>query len=307
MNDEAAQDQQHLDRGREPGQERRERVDQDAVGQHAAAAEAVGQVAAEQAEDAAGERRDVEQPPDPHLELGRAGHGAGQLEQRRPHDQRQHQEFVDVEREADRGDGADQPLDRRQRCWSRIGSLHVLHCVCSHAGRLERVIKFTSRWFRSSSSRGRGWCSARHPSSGPGTLARELGFRRTLLVADPGIVAAGHAATRSSAHSRPPASTVVRYSTTSARIPTARWSTAGRALCRAARASTRIVALGGGSSLDCAKGINFLLTNGGDDRRLPRLRQGRDAAAADDRRSRRPPAPAARRRATRSSPTPRRT
>ena len=36
-----------------------------------------------------------------------------------------------------------------------------------------------------------------------------------------------------------------------------------------------MIGLGGGSSLDCAKGINFLLTNGGDDERLPRLRQGR--------------------------------
>ena len=46
-----------------------------------------------------------------------------------------------------------------------------------------------------------------------------------------------------------------------------------------------IVGLGGGSSLDCAKGINFLLTNGGSDGGLPRLRQGDDAAAADDRRA----------------------
>ena len=37
-----------------------------------------------------------------------------------------------------------------------------------------------------------------------------------------------------------------------------------------------VIGFGGGSSLDCAKGINFLLTNGGHDGRLPRVRQGRD-------------------------------
>ena len=38
---------------------------------------------------------------------------------------------------------------------------------------------------------------------------------------------------------------------------------AGRALRGASAAIDSIVALGGGSSLDCAKGINFVLTNGG--------------------------------------------
>ena len=37
---------------------------------------------------------------------------------------------------------------------------------------------------------------------------------------------------------------------------------AGRAVAADARIDS-IVALGGGSSLDCAKGINFVLTNGG--------------------------------------------
>ena len=49
---------------------------------------------------------------------------------------------------------------------------------------------------------------------------------------------------------------------------------AGRALRRSRSASIRSSALGGGSSLDCAKGINFVLTNGGTMARLPRLRQG---------------------------------
>ena len=94
-----------------------------------------------------------------------------------------------------------------------------------------------------------------------GELARELGFRRTLLVADAGVVQAGYVAAavrrargrRDRRRSR---------STTSARIPTPRWSKpAGRLRRRSAIDS--LIGLGGGSSLDCAKGINFLLTNGG--------------------------------------------
>ena len=109
----------------EAREKRGERVDQDAVGQHAPAAEPVGEIAAEQPEDAAGERRNVEQPADPHLKLRRSGRGARQLQQRGPHDERQHQDFVDVEREADGGDGADQPLHRRQP------SAESLSCVMS--------------------------------------------------------------------------------------------------------------------------------------------------------------------------------
>ncbi len=68
-----------------------------------------------------------------------------------------------------------------------------------------------------------------------------------------------------------------------------------------------MIGLGGGSSLDCAKGINFLLTNGGTIGDYRGYGKAAHAAAADDRRARRPPAPAARRRATPSSPTRRRT
>ena len=45
--------------------------------------------------------------------------------------------------------------------------------------------------------------------------------------------------------------------------PTERDVDAGVGVRADARASTCIVAVGGGSSMDCAKGINFLLTNGG--------------------------------------------
>ena len=94
-----------------------------------------------------------------------------------------------------------------------------------------------------------------------GELSRELGFTTALIVSDPGIVATGLVA-KASADAARRGHRVGRCSTSSTPTPTARWWR------RAApwphgRASTGIVALGGGSSLDCAKGINFVLTNGG--------------------------------------------
>ena len=93
-----------------------------------------------------------------------------------------------------------------------------------------------------------------------GILARELGLRSALLVADPGIVAAGHAAAvERSLHAV--SLTVVRYSDFGEN-PDSDMVAAG-ARFAAAQPIDGIVALGGGSSLDCAKGINFVLTNGG--------------------------------------------
>jgi alcohol dehydrogenase len=93
-----------------------------------------------------------------------------------------------------------------------------------------------------------------------GSLARELGFRRTLLVADAGVVQAGHVA-------------VATRVLEAAGIDTAPFHDFGpnpdsamvEAGCRFAQPLRvdSVVGLGGGSSLDCAKGINFLLTNGG--------------------------------------------
>jgi hypothetical protein len=56
----------------------------------------------------------VKQPANPHLELRRARRRARQLEQRRPDDERQHEDFIDIERETDGGNRADHPLHRRQ-------------------------------------------------------------------------------------------------------------------------------------------------------------------------------------------------
>jgi alcohol dehydrogenase class IV len=93
-----------------------------------------------------------------------------------------------------------------------------------------------------------------------GDVARELSFTRTLIVADRGIVAAGHveraAALLASAGVRP------FFFHDFEPNPDSRMVEAGRASAADAGADS-IVALGGGSSLDCAKGINFVLTNGG--------------------------------------------
>ena len=93
-----------------------------------------------------------------------------------------------------------------------------------------------------------------------GTLACELGFSRPLLVTDPGLRDAGHveralrclrdagvdAAVFDACEVNPDAAMVDR-------------GVEFAAGCR----PDAVIGLGGGSSLDCAKGINLLLTNGG--------------------------------------------
>jgi alcohol dehydrogenase len=93
-----------------------------------------------------------------------------------------------------------------------------------------------------------------------GTLAKELGFVRTLLVADAGLAKAGHL---EHAHAFLDAAGVqaVEFSEFGPN-PDADMLEAGRAYS-AGRGIDSIIGLGGGSSLDCAKGINFLLTQGG--------------------------------------------
>jgi alcohol dehydrogenase class IV len=93
-----------------------------------------------------------------------------------------------------------------------------------------------------------------------GDLARELGFKRTLLVADPGLVSAGHVdrATRVLADAGIEVAGFHGFDAN----PDSRMVEAGRVVA-ASHAIDSLVALGGGSSLDCAKGINFVLTNGG--------------------------------------------
>ena len=93
-----------------------------------------------------------------------------------------------------------------------------------------------------------------------GQLARELGFERTLLVADPGLVAAGHVQTVQRLLEA--ASIAVVQFTEFGENPDSEMVAAGVSAAEPHHVDS-IVAVGGGSSLDCAKGINFLLTNGG--------------------------------------------
>jgi alcohol dehydrogenase len=93
-----------------------------------------------------------------------------------------------------------------------------------------------------------------------GELAGELGVRRALLVSDPGIVAAGHAERGMGALRK--AGIEVHLFDGVAENPTTDNVAAGLALARRYDPEV-IVGLGGGSSMDCAKGINFLYTNGG--------------------------------------------
>ena len=93
-----------------------------------------------------------------------------------------------------------------------------------------------------------------------GALAKELGFSRTLLVSDPGLARAGHL---EHAHTVLDAAGVnaIEFSDFDAN-PDAGMLEEGR-MFAASRGVDSIIGLGGGSSLDCAKGINFLLTQGG--------------------------------------------
>lgn len=93
-----------------------------------------------------------------------------------------------------------------------------------------------------------------------GELAREIGATRALLVTDQGIVAAGHAARVRQALEGAGLAVVV-YDQVHEN-PTTADVDACLAVARAGNVDL-IVGLGGGSSLDTAKGCNFLLTNGG--------------------------------------------
>ncbi len=93
-----------------------------------------------------------------------------------------------------------------------------------------------------------------------GEVARELGGTRCLVVSDPGIVKAGYApeAVRSLKARR---MTVHEFHDFEPN-PTSAMAEAGGTFA-SPHGIDLIVAVGGGSSLDCAKAINFLLSNGG--------------------------------------------
>jgi alcohol dehydrogenase len=93
-----------------------------------------------------------------------------------------------------------------------------------------------------------------------GEIARELQFGHALLVADPGIVDVGYAA-RATAFLQAAGVAVTGFHDFRAN-PDSRMVEAGRAVAAAAQVDS-LIAIGGGSSLDCAKGINFVLGGGG--------------------------------------------
>jgi hypothetical protein len=74
-------------------------------------AEPIGQIAAQQAEDAARDRRHVKQQSYPIIEVRSSRLNLGQIHEGRPHDERQHQQRIGVEGEAYGGYRADHPLD----------------------------------------------------------------------------------------------------------------------------------------------------------------------------------------------------
>jgi alcohol dehydrogenase len=93
-----------------------------------------------------------------------------------------------------------------------------------------------------------------------GPIAKAEGASRVLLVSDPGIVEAGHVerAMRSLYH----AGIVARLHDGVGENPTTEHVLRGLAVARKFEVDF-VIGLGGGSAMDCAKGINFLLTNGG--------------------------------------------
>ena len=93
-----------------------------------------------------------------------------------------------------------------------------------------------------------------------GELARELGARFVLVVTDPGIVTAGHA-DRVEHILQSCGLGVVAFGQVREN-PTTRDVEKCLEVAKSAGIDT-IVGLGGGSSMDTAKGCNFLLTNGG--------------------------------------------
>jgi alcohol dehydrogenase len=93
-----------------------------------------------------------------------------------------------------------------------------------------------------------------------GPIAMALGMKRALVVSDPGIVAAGHTARGNES--------LKRFGINVALFdgvhenPTTENVDAGVEAAREFRPDV-IVGLGGGSSMDCAKGINFIYSCGG--------------------------------------------
>jgi len=94
-----------------------------------------------------------------------------------------------------------------------------------------------------------------------GELASEMGARRALVVSDPGVVAAGHTAKGMAALAR--AGIEAHLFEEVHENPTTDDVAAGVKVARRYDPEV-LIAIGGGSSMDCCKGINFVFTNGGE-------------------------------------------
>ena len=93
-----------------------------------------------------------------------------------------------------------------------------------------------------------------------GETARQMGCRRVLLVTDTGLCAAGHA--ERAVVSLEAAGIRSEVFDRVTKNPTTRQVEEGVS-CAKAHGADGLIALGGGSPLDCAKAINFLITGGG--------------------------------------------
>jgi alcohol dehydrogenase len=93
-----------------------------------------------------------------------------------------------------------------------------------------------------------------------GDLARELGAKRALVVSDSGVISAGH--TQRGVEALHATGLAVLLFDGVHENPTTEHVEAGLEVAKDFRPDL-IVGLGGGSSMDCAKGINFLYSCGG--------------------------------------------
>lgn len=93
-----------------------------------------------------------------------------------------------------------------------------------------------------------------------GELARELNGQRALVISDPGVIAVGHTQRGIEALEK----AGIRTSLFEGVHENPSTEDVERGVARAVEfRPDLLVGLGGGSSMDCAKGINFLYTNGG--------------------------------------------
>ncbi len=94
-----------------------------------------------------------------------------------------------------------------------------------------------------------------------GVFTKELNARRVLLVTDPGLISAGHV--ERALRSLKKESIDAFVFSGIKENPTTIHVENGVQFTRENKPIDLIVGLGGGTAMDCAKGINFLLTNGG--------------------------------------------